>query len=54
MALEGTQLGSLQQLGVSYPQILDYSSKEYISTLVGSTNHLQALHSDVDRFKSAC
>ena len=39
MALEGKQSGVLQQLGVSYHQILDYSSKEYTATLVGSTHH---------------
>ena len=43
MALEGKQSGVLQQLGVSYHQILDYSSTEYTATLVGSTHHnLQA------------
>jgi len=35
MALEaGTQSDGLKLLGVSYPQFLDYSSKEYIATLV--------------------
>ena len=56
MALEGKQSGVLQQLGVSYHQILDYSSKEYTATLVSSTHHdLQAYRSNSDetRFKSA-
>ena len=45
MAPGGTQSGVLQQLGVSYFQIIDYSSKEYIATLVGSTHDLQAYRS---------
>ena len=36
MALGGTQSGVLQQLEVSYLQVLDYSLKEYAATLVGS------------------
>ena len=37
MAIEGTQQGVLQQLGVSYPQLIDYTSKQYVSTLVRPT-----------------
>jgi len=40
MALEGTQSGVLQQLGVSYTQLVDYSSKQYLATLVSSINGL--------------
>ena len=40
MARGGTLSGGLQQLGVSYFQIIDYSSKEYTATLVGSTHNL--------------
>lgn len=43
MALEGTQSSALQQLGVSYAQLVDYSLKEYIATLVSSTNDLLTL-----------
>jgi hypothetical protein len=39
------QSGALQQLGVSYPQLFDYSSKEYTATLVGPTHDLQMYHS---------
>jgi hypothetical protein len=46
------QLGALQQLGVSYPQLLDYSLKEYTATLVRSTRDLQTVRSDQRRFKS--
>ena len=35
MALGGTQLDALNQLGVSYPQITDYYSKQQAATLVG-------------------
>ena len=55
MALGGMQAGVLQQLGVSYFQIIDYSSKEYAATLVGSTHDLQAyrsINSNETRFKS--
>ena len=45
MAPGGTQSGVLQQLGVSHFQIVDYSSKEYTATLVGSTHDLQAYRS---------
>jgi hypothetical protein len=41
MAPGDTQSGALQQLGVSYLQILDYSSKEYAATLVGSVHNPQ-------------
>ena len=34
MALEGTQSDVLRHLGVSYGQLVDYSSKEYLATLV--------------------
>lgn len=37
MTLEGAQSGVLQRLGVSYPQLIDYSSKEYTATLVSFT-----------------
>jgi len=40
MVPEGTQSGVLQQLGVSYAQLVDYSSKDYIATLVRSVNDL--------------
>lgn len=40
MALEGTQSSVLQQLGVSYAQLVDYSLKEYFATLVSSTDDL--------------
>jgi len=43
MALERTQSAVLQQLGVSYAQLVDYSSKEYIATLV-SFSILQTIH----------
>jgi hypothetical protein len=43
MALKDTHSGALQQLGVSYLQILDYSSKEYAATLVGSIHDLQTV-----------
>jgi len=46
MALETTQSGVLQQLGVSYPQMIDYSSKQYTATLVGRTAGLHADHSN--------
>jgi hypothetical protein len=39
------QSGALQQLGVSYPQLFDYSSKEYTATLVGPTHDLQMYYS---------
>ena len=35
MALEGTQLDALKQLGISYPQLVDYYSKQRATTLVG-------------------
>ena len=41
MALEDKQLGPLQQLEISYPQILDYLSKQYTATVVSSTHDLQ-------------
>src|SRR5258706_4073682 len=54
MALEGKQSGVLQQLGVSHHQILDYSSKEYTATLVGSTHHdLQAYRSTQTKLGSS-
>jgi hypothetical protein len=37
MALDGTQPGALQELGISYAQLVEYSSKEYMSTLVSPT-----------------
>lgn len=40
MALEGTQPGVLQQLEVSYAQLIDYYSKAYLATLVRSTRNL--------------
>jgi len=46
MALETTQSGVLQQLGVSYPQLIYYSSKQYTATLVGRTAVLHADHSN--------
>ena len=46
MALEGTQSGVLQQLGVSSSQLIDYTSKEYIATLVSSTMVCRAVPSD--------
>ena len=45
MVLGDPQSGALQQLGVSYLQLLDYSSKEYTATLVGSTHDLQIYRS---------
>ena len=38
MAFEGTQSVVLQQLGVSYPQLVDYYSKQYSATLVSPTH----------------
>ena len=35
MATEATHSDILQQLGVSYPQLIDYFSKAYTATLVG-------------------
>ena len=52
MALEATQSDALQQLGVSYSQLIDYSSKQYVATLVGPAPRLQITHSDRLRFKS--
>ena len=52
MALDGTQPDVLQQLGVSYAQLVDYSSKAYLATLVRST-HDCYLHSERHRFNSA-
>ena len=37
MAVEATPSDVLQELGVSYPQLIDYTSKAYTATLVGST-----------------
>ena len=34
MALEGMQLDVLKQLGVSYPQLIDYYSSQHAATLV--------------------
>ena len=45
MVLGDAQSDALQQLGVSYFQLLDYSSKEYTATLVGFTNDLQIYRS---------
>lgn len=45
--------GTLQRLGVSYAQVVDYYSKEYVATLVSSTDYLQTAHSNQRRFKSA-
>jgi len=39
------QPAALQQLGVSYDQLFDYSSKEYIATLVSSAHDLQSYSS---------
>ena len=52
MAFQGMQSDVLQQLGVSYPQLIDYFSKQYIATLVGPTHGQQTVHSDQRRFKS--
>ena len=46
MATEGTQSDVLQRLGVSYSQLIDYSSKEYIAILVSPTHDLRTVHSD--------
>ena len=45
MVLGDAQSGVLQQLGVSYLQLLDYSSKEYVATLVSSIHDLQIYRS---------
>ena len=37
MVPEGTQSDILQQLGVSYPELIDYFSKQHTATLVGPT-----------------
>jgi len=37
MAIEAMHSDVLQHLGVSYPQLIDYSSKVYTATLVGPT-----------------
>lgn len=34
---EGTQSDTLQQLGVSYPELIHYFSKQHTATLVGSS-----------------
>jgi hypothetical protein len=47
--LEGMQSVALQQLGVSYPQLVDYSSKQYTATLVGSIDDPQAVHDHSDQ-----
>jgi len=38
MDTAGRQSDVLQRLGVSYSQLLDYSSKEYVNTLVSPTD----------------
>ena len=55
MALEGTQSGVLQHLGVSYGQLVDYSSKEYLATLVRPPHDLLPcqLTQNRHRFNSA-
>jgi hypothetical protein len=42
MTQAATQLGALQQLGVSYTQLLDYTSTEHIATFVGPTDDVLA------------
>lgn len=45
MALEErTQTDELTQLGVSYPQLLDYYSQQHAATLVGLEYDLQIVH----------
>lgn len=37
MTLQATHSDVLEELGVSYPQLIDYSTKAYTATLVGPT-----------------
>jgi hypothetical protein len=53
MPLEGSQSDVLQKLGVTYPQLIDYSSKQYTATLVNPSQFLQTVRSILRRFKSA-
>jgi hypothetical protein len=46
MGIEGKQQDVLQRLGISYSQLIDHSSKEYVATLVSPTHGPQTLHSD--------
>lgn len=53
MPLEGMHSDELQQLGVSYTQLIDYSSMQYAATLVSPSRGLQTVqYSDRGRFKS--
>ena len=42
MALQETQSNVLLELGVSYPQFIDYSSKQYTAALVGLSHSVPA------------
>ncbi len=43
MPLDGMQSGVLQQLGVSHGQLVDYSSKEYLASIVRCNRDLLPL-----------
>ena len=47
MAHEAAHSDLLQQLGVSYPQLIDYYSKAYTATLVGPTMTCRPLFTDI-------
>jgi len=47
MALEGTQSDVLKQLGVSYPQLIDYYSKQHAATLVSPAQTCRS-HTQID------
>ena len=48
MAVEATHSDVLQELGVSYPQLIDYTSKAYAATLVGPTMPCRSFaHTDI-------
>jgi len=48
MVIEGTQSDVLQQLGVSYFQLIDYSSKQFTATLVSRTPPADLGHTQTD------
>lgn len=52
MALQETQSNALLELGVSYPQLIDYYSKQYTATLVGLSHCPQTVDPDQYRSKS--
>lgn len=48
MALEGMQSDILKQLGVSYPQLIDYYSKQQAATLVSQPRSSSRLFTQID------